>query len=84
MYIYVIIDSLLFLSLFIPFAVSFPKLYAAYGRGSGPIHMTVISCTGSESRLIDCRFSPNTRGDSHVEDAGVACYNGTTSEIDDK
>ena len=49
-----------------------------YGEGKGPIHMNFVTCRGSESRLIDCRYSFDTRFYSHAQDAGLICYNGTT------
>ena len=57
--------------------VSFPVLFAAYGQGSGPIHLDTVSCSGTEERLIDCSYDSDTREDSHSEDAGVFCFDGT-------
>ena len=51
-----------------------------YGVGKGPIHMNFVTCRGSESRLIDCRYSFDTRFYSHAQDAGLICYNGTTGK----
>ena len=50
---------------------------AHFGRGSGPIWLDDVGCTGSESRLIDCP-RPSHRGVgrhncNHGEDAGVRC-----------
>jgi len=47
---------------------------AAFGRGSGPILIDNVACTGRENRLIDCTFDNNTGDCSHSEDAGVRCY----------
>ena len=46
--------------------------FAFFGQGSGPIHLDDVACTGSERRLIDCRY---TAIDNciHFEDAGVRC-----------
>ena len=47
---------------------------AAFGRGSGPILIDNVACTGRENRLIDCTFDNHTGDCSHSEDAGVRCY----------
>ena len=47
---------------------------AFYGRGTGPILMDNVACTGSESGLINCNFDNHTGDCSHSEDAGVRCY----------
>ena len=47
---------------------------AAYGEGSGPIHMNNLACLGAEFRLVDCRYSHNTY--EHYSDWSVICYNG--------
>ena len=64
MHIIIIIDALAFGS-------------AAFGQGSGSIHLDEVRCLGTEHRLLDC---PHTTLDdcSHFEDAGVRCN--TTSE----
>ena len=46
--------------------------YAFFGRGTGPIHMDNVACSGSEEDLIDCSFT-SPFYDSHYEDAGVRC-----------
>lgn len=47
---------------------------AGYGRGSGPITLDNVVCTGSEARLIDCPANPiGTHNCDHGEDAGVIC-----------
>ncbi|XP_071842148.1 uncharacterized protein [Apostichopus japonicus] len=45
---------------------------AAYGEGSGPIQMDDVSCTSSDSRLIECIHS-ETHNCGHKEDASVVC-----------
>ena len=53
---------------------------AYFGRGTGPILLDDLLCTGSEARLIDCpRFTSQGIGtydfcpNGHGEDAGVRC-----------
>ena len=48
-------------------------LRAGFGRGSGPIHLDDVRCTGSEAALINCTYDPITTDCSHNEDAGVRC-----------
>ena len=47
---------------------------ARFGRGSGPIVMDNVACTGREERLVDCPSTFN-HNCAHSEDAGVRCYN---------
>ena len=46
---------------------------AHFGRGTGPIQMDNVRCTGTEQRLLSCSHSTITSGCGHHEDAGVAC-----------
>ncbi|KAM4819827.1 scavenger receptor cysteine-rich type 1 protein M130 [Thomomys bottae] len=47
---------------------------AAFGRGSGPIWLNDVRCSGNESRLWDCPARPWGRSDcGHKEDAAVQC-----------
>ena len=53
-------------------AVAFSN--AHFGAGTGTIYLDDVSCTGSETNLIDCSRSSTVicyRG--HSEDAGVRC-----------
>eukprot|EP00057_Strongylocentrotus_purpuratus_P007232 XP_011661706.1 PREDICTED: deleted in malignant brain tumors 1 protein-like isoform X1 [Strongylocentrotus purpuratus] len=56
------------------FNASSAPVSAAYGAGSGKIHLDEVECTGSESSLEDCiknKFEDNDC--NHSEDAGVTC-----------
>ena len=47
---------------------------AFYGRGSGPIWLNSVSCSGTELNIKDCSHSGWEINDcSHREDAGVKC-----------
>ena len=53
------------------------SITSGFSIGFGPIWLTNVQCTGSESRLIDC---PSTLGSNrcfYFEEAGVSCT-GTT------
>lgn len=53
-----------------------------FGQGVGKIHLTYVACTGTESELLNCRYSiPSRASCSHYEDAGVRCP-GTIYSID--
>ena len=43
--------------------------------GTGPIHLSQLACTGSESRLSACPSEPPTHC-THSDDAGVICQIG--------
>ena len=50
----------------------------SYGRGSGPILLFNIKCTGNETYIWECSHSGwnvyNPLCDSHSYDVGVDCY----------
>ena len=47
---------------------------AYFGRGTGAILLDQVACTGTETRLVNCRSNPLGIHDcSHSEDAGVTC-----------
>ena len=49
---------------------------AEFGEGSGTIYLNDVACTGSESRLMDCTYDPDTSDCGHHDDAGVRCVPG--------
>uniref|UniRef100_A0A673ISM7 Si:dkey-21h14.10 n=1 Tax=Sinocyclocheilus rhinocerous TaxID=307959 RepID=A0A673ISM7_9TELE len=53
-------------------ALSAPKS-AHFGEGSGPIWISDLVCTGSESTLMNCRLIGWGIEANHAEDAGVIC-----------
>ena len=47
---------------------------AYYGRGTGPILLDNLLCTGTETSLFDCNHNGIGRHDcSHYDDASVIC-----------
>ena len=44
----------------------------SWGHGSGPIHMSEVSCSGSETNIFNCMFG-STNSCNHNEDVGVEC-----------
>ena len=64
-----VIVTLLFLNTLAARAV-----FEGFIRGVGPISLESPSCTGTESRLVDCPISPHgIRDCDHSTDAGVSC-----------
>ena len=53
---------------------------ARFGRGTGPILMDDVACSGSEDRLIDCDHTAE-HNCIHFEDAGVRCQTNSKSLI---
>ena len=46
---------------------------AYFGRGTGPIFLDNVECSGNESRLLSCSYGINTTDHTHNEDVGVRC-----------
>ena len=61
-----------------PGAVAYYNAY--FGRGTGPILLDDLLCTGSEARLVDCTHDGIGNYDYcyrlHGDDAGVRCQQG--------
>ena len=48
-------------------------IFAAFGQGTGPIHLDDVQCRGFEDALLNCSYDSNTADCIHVEDASVRC-----------
>ena len=46
---------------------------AYYGRGTAPILLDDIACSGTESSLTDRTYDSNTADCTHSDDAGARC-----------
>ena len=56
------------------FIVAVAEFNAVFGYGTGPIFLSDVNCTGTESSLLSCSRRGNTLSYcSHNHDAGVVC-----------
>ena len=46
--------------------------FSQFGQGTGPIHLDNVQCSGTETSLLQCTYSP-IHNCGHIEDAGVIC-----------
>lgn len=52
-------------------------VFTGFTNGVGPIWLDNVACTGTETRLIECRANDfGVHNCGHVEDAGVSCRTG--------
>ena len=59
---------------YIPFVGSEAKTNAYFGSGTGPILLSNLYCTGTESSLLECnQKSCYATSCTHSNDAGVIC-----------
>ena len=51
------------------------KKQGSFGRGTGPIWLDNMGCSGDEERIQDCKHNGfNIQNCHHGEDAGVICH----------
>ena len=53
---------------------------AAFGQGTGPIHIDNVRCVGTELTLLDCAHL-TIDNCAHTEDAGIRCQGCTRGDI---
>ena len=66
------------MSMFLPDAVAIHSAF--FGAGTGVIVMDDVSCTGRETRLVDCTYT-TTHNCGHSEDVSVRCNQGLLCHI---
>ena len=61
----------------IPHAGAIPYSGSHFGPGSGPVHLTGVSCLRTENFLTDCNIgffgAVPSHCRAHLEDVGVSC-----------
>ena len=55
---------------------------AGFGRGSGPIHLAYLTCTGTENSVLECTGGHVGAGFcDHKDDVGVRCQEGNNTIV---
>ena len=55
---------------------------AYFGEGSGPIHLDIVQCSGSEYNLTECEIRNDRVRTNHSIDVGVKCQPGRVDRVD--
>ena len=65
----------IYYTLYAPKFFSGPTVYksAHFGEGSGYIYLDNLGCSGTEKKVLDCRYVTTVGADTHSEDVGVKC-----------
>ena len=50
---------------------------ARYGSGTGPIVLSNVACTGTETSILDCPAGNVPASCTHSDDAALMCQRGT-------
>ena len=70
----VVYDNITFVTFTLCIIGAKARYGAFFGKGSGPIFLSNLQCSGSEQRLLVCnRNTYSVRWCRHYEDAGVEC-----------
>ena len=78
---FLIVEQTFIMMVIFHYIIAIAVYRATFGRGTGPVLLTHVNCTGTESSLLSCsREGTNLRQCSHYgsyyttfEDAGVVC-----------
>ena len=53
---------------------------STYGTGSGSVHISSVSCQGTEPSITSCQYSLN--GANHLNDVAVTCQQGGEESVE--
>ena len=74
--------STLYSGVFFLFIAAIALTWAAFGRGTGPVYLNNVRCTGTESSLLSCSHREiGVTYCSHSRDAGVVCPSRTLVKL---